>query len=261
MKKRMILIAAGLLLLAGSAMADSLMVTNAAAMGPGAAVNDCAVALNPDGTDATPGDNEPGPCGLEVVHDNTSAAFVQDDSPNAETIYRFEFIYNPRSVGSSGNGTPFAFTMFTALADNARPSNPGNPCPLAAHLPVFPARIFARYGGPGLTIPGVRMTIMTNFCGVLGSPVVYWVENEARKICAIVEIGAPGRGALAIVGENDTCPPDDDPAYAEVPGPFNNNELPVQGARLGNILPNPYGGGESGSYYLDEFASFRTLAP
>ncbi len=259
MKKRMILIAAGLLLLAGSAMADSLMVTNAAAMGPGAAVNDCAVALNPDGTDATPGDNEPGPCGLEVVHDNTSVAFVQDDSPNDEVIYRFEFIYNPQSVGSSGNGNPFAFTIFTALAANARPNNPANPCPLNPNFPVFPARIFARYGGASLDIPGIRLTMMNNFCGIIGTPPVYWVENEPRKICATIETGAPGSASVAVVGENDTCPPDGDPAYAVAVG--NNNEQPIIGARMGNIAVNPYGAGESGSYYLDEFASFRTLAP
>lgn len=234
MKRTALLLIAGLAIAAGPAMADTLSVTPAAAMG---------------GTNY----------GLEVFHDNTSPAYVQDDTPDSETIYRFSFIYNPRTVGSSGNGTPFAFTIFTALAANARPNTPANPCPLNANFPVFPARIFARYGGPGLTIPGIRLTMMNNFCGIIGTPPVYWVENEARKVCGYIVSGAPGRAGVAVIDQNATCPPDGDPAYAEAVG--NNNELPVIGARMGNVAVNPYGAGENGSFYLDEFESYRTLAP
>lgn len=231
--RSMLLTVAGLALTAGPTMADTLSVNNPAAI--------------------------EGSFGLEVLHDNTSAAYVQDDTPNSETVYRFSFLYNPQTVGSSGNGTPFAFTLFTALANNARPSNPANPCPLNANFPVFPVRVFARFGGPGLTIPGVRLTMMNNFCGILGTPPVYWVENQARKVCGFVETGAPGRAGLAVVPANDPCPPDGDPAYGVVSA--NNNELPVVAARLGNVATNPYGAAESGSYYLDSFESYSTLAP
>lgn len=221
-------------LAAGPAMADSLSVNAVAAM---------------NGTNY----------GLEVLHDNSSVAYVQDDTPAGETIYRFSFLYNPTDIGSSGNGNPFRFTIFTAMADNARPDTPGNPCPLNVNLPVFPARIFAAFGGPGLTIPGVRLTMMNNFCGVLGTTPVYWTENVPKRICGFVETGTPGRAGLAVVDVASACPPDGDPAYSVAVG--NNNEIPITGARLGNVAINPYGAGENGSIYLDEFESYRTLAP
>jgi hypothetical protein len=197
--------------------------------------------------------------GLEVLHDNTSAAYVQDDTPNGETVYRFSFLYNPRDLGSTGSA-PWAMTIFGAMGNNPRPAS-ASACPQAAHIPVFPARVFARYGGPGQTIPGVRLTVMTNFCGVVGSPVIYWSENVPKKICAFVQMGAPLYAGIAVVDPAAACPSDGDPAYSLVSASANNNEHAVEFARLGNLAVNPYGAGENGSFYVDEFESYRTLAP
>ncbi len=198
--------------------------------------------------------------GLEVFHDNSSVAYVEDDTPDGESVYRFSFIYNPRTLGSSGNGAPWAMTIFGAMGANPRP-NSASACPQNAAIPVFPVRIFARYGGPGLTIPGVRMTVMTNFCGVLGSPPIYWTENVPKKICGFVETGTPLHAGIAVVDPGDSCPSADDPAYSLVPATANNNEHAVDFCRLGNLAINPYNAGESGSFYVDEFESYRTLAP
>ena len=235
MKRAMFVIIAAVVIVAGPAMADDLNVVPAAAM---------------NGTGY----------GLEVVHDNTSVAYVQDDTPAGETTYRFEFLYNPLDLGSSGNGTPWAMTIFGAMGTNPRPAS-ATACPQAAHIPVFPARVFARYGGPGLTSPGVRLTVMTNFCGALGSPVIYWAENVPKKICGFVQMGTPLYAGIAVVDPGNPCPPDGDPAYRLVPQSANNNEHAVEFVRLGNLAINPYGAGENGSFYIDEFASFRTLAP
>ena len=72
-------------------------------------------------------------------------------------------------------------------------------------------------------------------------------------LCAALPAAASVTGAA--------CPADGDPAYSLVPAAGNNNEHAVEFARLGNLAVNPYGAGESGSFYVDEFASFRTLAP
>ena len=78
MKRSMLVVIVGLALAATPAMADTLNVNAAAAMG---------------GTNF----------GLEVLHDNTSPAYVQDDTPSGESVYRFSFLYNPRDIGSTGS--------------------------------------------------------------------------------------------------------------------------------------------------------------
>lgn len=226
---------AAALLFASTAGADSLDVNGTAALG--------------------------GSFGLELLHDNTSPAYVQDDSPNGEQFYRFEFLYNPNFIGPTGSGA-WRMTIFAAMGANPRPDNAANPCPLNPNIPVFPARIFAAFDGPGVSVPGLRMTLMSNQCGIVGTPVVYFTDGVTQKVCGFLEIGevgVMGSGGLAIVGESDPCPPHGDGAYG-VAQTFN-QEHAVDFARLGNIALNPYNRGEDGSVYLDEFASFRTMAP
>ncbi|REJ72988.1 MAG: hypothetical protein DWQ36_10365 [Acidobacteria bacterium] len=205
--------------------------------------------------------------GLEVIHDNTSVAYVQDDTPNSETVYRFEFLYDPNQLGLTSSAQ-FRFSLFGAYANNPRPNNPGNPCPLNPNIPVFPARVFAVFGGANSEYPGVRMTLMTNQCGIVGTAAQYFTtggvpDNNPRKICGYIEnsttpAGA-GEGGLAVVAVGAACPPHGDPAYSTAPA--NNFEIPTQFVRLGNLAINPFNAGENGSFYVDEFASFRTMAP
>ncbi|MGB5390981.1 MAG: hypothetical protein WBP10_12450, partial [Thermoanaerobaculia bacterium] len=73
MKSRIIAITAVMVLvIAGAGLADTLEVIGAAAM--------------------------EGSFGLRVNHDNTSTAYVQDNSPNEESIYRYEFLFNPNNI-------------------------------------------------------------------------------------------------------------------------------------------------------------------
>lgn len=234
MKRNVLMVIVGLALISGPAMADSLTVNATAAM---------------NGTNY----------GLEVAHDNSSPAYVQDDTPAAEAVYRFSFIYNPTDIGSTGSNG-WIMSIFGAMGTNPRPAS-ATACPQAAHIPVFPARVMAFFAGPGQTIPGVRLTAMTNFCGTLGTPVIYWTENVPKRICGFVQAGAPLYAGIAVVDPGAACPADGDPAYALAPQSANNDEHAIEFARMGNLAVNPYGAGESGSVYFDEFESFRTLAP
>lgn len=234
MKRNVMMVIVGLALIAGPAMADTLTVNATAAM---------------NGTSY----------GLEVSHDNSSPAYVQDDTPTGESIYRFSFIYNPRAIGATGSNG-WIMSIFGAMGDNPRPAS-ATACPQAAHIPVFPARVMAFFAGPGQTIPGVRLTAMTNFCGTLGTPVIYWSENVPKRICGFVQSGTPLYAGIAVVDPGVACPPDGDPAYALAPQTGNNDEHAIEFARMGNLAVNPYGAGEMGSVYFDEFESFRTLAP
>ncbi len=78
--KKTLLVLMAVCMVASIAGADSLTVNSAAAMG---------------GTGTACGG---GNCGLDVTHDNTSAAYVRDDSPTAETIYRFEFLFDRHAI-------------------------------------------------------------------------------------------------------------------------------------------------------------------
>ena len=243
MKKITLFVGIAALCLAGAAMGDSLAVNNTAAMGG-------------SGT-ACSGSN----CGLEVLHDNSSAAYVQDDTPSGETIYRFEFLYNPTAIGATGSND-WIMTTFGAMGANPRPNNGANPCPLNPGIPVFPARIMAFATGPGQSVPAIRMTAMTNFCGVVGTPLILLSQNTDYKVCGYIEVASPIVGGIAAISPASACPAAGDAAYKLIPGGgLSNLEHAVDFARMGNLAINPYGAGENGSVYFDEFASFRTLAP
>ena len=103
--KKLALMTALLLAFSGAAYGDSLSVTSTAAMG-GVAQNDCS------------GDNQPGPCGLEVFHDNSSLAYVQDDSPADESVYRATFLYNPNNIQASTTEGPWRQMILKGIAPN-----------------------------------------------------------------------------------------------------------------------------------------------
>lgn len=241
MKRITLLVVATLALAAGPAMADSLIVNPTAAMG---------------GTTY----------GLAVTHDNTSVAYVEDDSPAGESTYRFEFLFDPNSVAATGS-SDWTMTLFGAMGPNPRPNNGANPCPLNANIPVFPMRITLIATGAGSDIPVVRATMMSNICGVVGAQAFVLNESGPVKICGFFTQGAgpvpgpqtPGEVGIAVVATGDTCPSHGDAAYKTVS--TNNDEHNVTLARLGSLGQNGFGAGENGTVYFDEFASYRTLAP
>ena len=100
--RRLAVLIGAVFMFTGPAWANAIAVNNAAAMG------------SSNGTACGGSD-----CGMDVTHDNASMAFVQDNSPNNETVYRAEFLFNPVAVSATVN---FRQPIFTALA---RVPNPG----------------------------------------------------------------------------------------------------------------------------------------
>ncbi len=241
MKRNVMMVIVGLALIAGPAMADTLTVNGTAAM---------------NGTTY----------GLEVVHDNSSVAYVQDDTPAGESIYRFEYLFEPNNIAGTGSGD-WTMTLFGAMGDNPRPNNGANPCPLNANIPVFPMRVTLIATGAGSSTPVVRATMMSNICGVVGAPAFVLSQAGAVKICGYFIQGAgpvpgpqtPGEVGISVVATGVACPADGDPSYKTVS--TNNDEHAVSLARMGSLGTNGFGAGEMGPAYFDEFASFRTLAP
>jgi hypothetical protein len=153
------------------------------------------------------------------------------------------------------------------MGANPRPSAPSNPCPDNPAIPVFPMRVMMFATGPGSDTPVVRATMMSNICGVIGAQAFVLSQSGPVKICGYFIQGTgpvpgpqtPGEVGVAVVAEGAPCPADGDPAYKTAS--TNNDEHAVTMARMGSLGTNPYGAGENGSVYFDEFASFRTVAP
>lgn len=239
--KRTTLLIVALALVAGPALADSLSVNATSAMNSTA-------------------------YGLQVFHDNSDVAYVQDDTPANETVYRFEYLFNPNNIAATGSAD-WTMTLFGAQGPNPRPNNAANPCPLNANFPVFPMRVMLIATGAGNATPVVRATMMSNICGVLGAPAFVLSQSGPVKICGYFIQGqgpvpgpqTPGEVGLAVVSAGSACPSDGSAAYKTVT--TNNDEHNVSFARMGSLGTNGYGAGENGSVYFDEFASYRTLAP
>lgn len=223
------------LLFAGVAMADSLAVNNAAAMGG-------------TGT-ACSGSN----CGLEVTHDNSSIAYVQDSSPTDEGIYRATFLFNPASITTSAN---YRQTIFTAIGDNPNP-NVGQ-CPGAAF--ISSVRCFSYQTGGSGQNSSIQCFGRGNQCGEANVPRIAVTENDPVRVCIEYSTGnsLTGMFALAVVDDQASCPPSGDPAYNT--RAMTNGLTNVQLVRLGTPQTNNFGAGESSTFYFDEFESFRTLA-
>lgn len=193
---------------------------------------------------------------MVVNHDNTSAAYVQDNSPDGETIYRYEFLFHPNQI-SPENGN-WRQGIFAVNGDNPRPNNASNACPNSETVKVPVVRVFFwTYGGSG-QLYSVKAIAMSNQCGVRGTARVNIPSNEARKICGYVTTGSPGEVGLTAVGVAEECP-SYGAGYAT--NTVNNVEHAVVHVRLGTLGTNVYNVGEDGPFYFDSFASFRTLAP
>lgn len=233
MRKNMTVLVAvvGVLALAGSAAADSLSVTPAAAMG---------------GTNY----------GLEVYHDNTDQAYVQDDTPDGEVVYRFTFLYNTSASGASSN---FRQAIFRAWGPNPNPGAglcPANPATVVPALQLWHYGI----GGTG-EVPTIQLWAKGNICGDQGARRINIPVATDVRICGEWWTGPTSTGGvgLAIVDPASACPPHGDPAYQT--SNFSNNLFAIDMVRMGTPATNAFGAGEAMTMYFDEFASFRTLAP
>ena len=229
MKKRILLTTiVAVLLMAGPTWADSLSVTQAAALG--------------------------GTYGLEISHGGTNTgAFVVDDTPAGEQIYRFSFLINPNGMVGDSSLTPI---LFRAKGDNPNPG--GGRCPVNALAQVDSIAIRAKFLQQGYSL---QLRINDNFCGARGTADVPISPNTPSKVCCEVQHAAAGQGviAIAIVDVGNACPPTGDPSYVTVAN-SNSSVMEVNRISLGIHETHP-ASRHVNPMYLDEFESFRTLAP
>lgn len=219
-------------LAAGTVAADTLTVTNAAAMG---------------GTT----------WGMEVFHDNSSLTEVRDDSPNGETVYRSEFLFNAREVNTTQN---YRQLIFQGTGPNPQPGVGACP-PAAVFATTF--RIFHNTFGPGGQgqVSSLVMWVNGNQCGQLGVPGHIIQRNTEYRVCMewTTGNGLTGVAASAVVPAANPCPPSGDAAYNT--RAVSNGFMSTDFIELGTPRTNFIGAGETSILYFDEFASFRTLAP
>ena len=243
---------AGCLILGSAAFGDSLRVTSAAGMG-GVAANTCT------------GDGLPGPCGLQVDHTSgTPIAYVQDNTPTSETVYRAEFLFSENDVSLPGGpGAAFRQVIFTAIGPNPRPGVGVCPSTLAFIEAIRCFHIAIDFGaGPN---SHYQCHSRGDFCGERSTNGVFFhtdadIDGDDNvKFCIEWEHGVgtdAGKIRLAVIDDGDSC----SGATYQV-GDVTNNDVRVDFIRLGTPQANFFGAGETVEYHFDEFASFRTLAP
>jgi len=195
--------------------------------------------------------------GLVVNHDNTSGAYVMDDTPAAENVYRAEFLFNPNSIAPSPTPKNMRQMIFTAHGNNPDPGN--HSCPNTTFITPFRLFLYINCQNCPSQQYWVKGYVRGNWCGEAGVDQVQIPADQPSKICVEWENGLPGRIALAAVAENASCPSSGDPAWAE--RTYNNSLMAVDFVRMGTPETNNFAAGEVGAMYFDEFASFRTLAP
>jgi hypothetical protein len=215
------------LALSSAAFADTLSVTNGAAM---------------DGT-----------FGLNVAHDNTSVAYVQDDTSNAETILRGSFQYNPNNI-SPGNGN-WRQTIFSV--HGPKPPTPGCAA-FGANVAVLRVFLFVTNGGLDYN---VQIYGRGNQCGEAPTGRILIPANAGVLVCFEYQTGAALSGflRLATAPVNGTCPGSGSPSWSQVN--MSNNLTSADFVRLGTPQTNSFGRGENGNMFYDKFQLFRTLNP
>lgn len=231
MLKKTMIICAGVLVLAAGAWADSLAVNGSAAM--------------------------EGSFGLDVTHDNSSRAYVQDNTPAGETIYRASFLFDPNMI-SPENGN-WRQTIFLTLGPNP---NPGvGACPADPALFQSGLRVFLFLTGGNGQNYSVQTWGRGNQCGEASTTRASINPNGITRICVEFETGPTLTGAIrqAVVNGTGPCPAGGDPAWREQA--MSNNRNSIDLVRLGTPQQNNFGRGENGHLYYDDFQSFRTLSP
>ena len=229
MKLKTLSIFALSLLVAGSAFgANSLAVTNAAAMG---------------GTGGTACGG--GACGLAVTLDgSTNAAKVVDQTPNNETPYRAQFYLDLATLNQNN-------ASFWILARATEQSAVNSAFQLIVTRKFDQWRFFLRARTNGAVDRFTGRITLDDADGRV--PTLYQVQFYASptpgvaggdvELCALTGVAA------------GTCVD----TFSIFGNLLNNSNLNVDDIHLGAV--GSLGAHLSGTFYLDEFASFRTLAP
>lgn len=235
MKKRTALLAVVVALaLVGSASADSLSVNGTAAM---------------NGTSY----------GMQVNHDNSSVAYVQDNTPALETVYRFDFLFNVASM--SGQTSNFRQEIFRAIGSNPNPG--GGVCPANPAALIGTIRVWLYQTGGGGANPSIQVWAKGSSCGERGSLRIPINYNTDYKVCVEWReaLAALDNAGVAVVASGSACPSSGDPAWQYMTATLNSLGNDIDIVRMGIPSNNNQGAGETGVLYFDEFESFRTMTP
>ncbi|MEM6732865.1 MAG: hypothetical protein AAF658_15005 [Myxococcota bacterium] len=215
--------------------------------------------LTVDATSAQLGSN----FGLNVNHvSGTPIAFVQDNTPNEETIYRGSFIFELGSVNVEPTGS-FRNAIMTSLGAVPRPGEFNCSSTLAF---IETIRIFMGYsffGGVGQ--PWIQARGRGDGCGEVGTGQVFFINQEdtngngAVNVCfqyTAGNAGPPvqlGRIEIGVFDDTEAC---DLSGFRGTD--VNNLRTSVLFTRLGTPQANAFNVGEDMDLYFDNFASFRT---
>ena len=227
--------------LTGTALADTLRVTSTASMG-GSSGSTCS------------GNGMPGPCGLEITHNNTSPAYVEDLSPDNESVYRIEFLFRIHSMNTTAN---FRQQILTGIGLNPNPG--AGVCGNFVYSNPFTCFEY-QTGGIG-QIANLQCFVRGNLCGDSATARIPISVGQSYRVCIEWEAGSSltGRIALGVVDAASPCPPSGDPAYVE--RTTTNNLMRIDRIRLGTPAPNAFGAGETAIYHFDEYSAFTSIEP
>jgi hypothetical protein len=170
--------------------------------------------------------------GLEVVVDGTtSKAFVQDDSPNGEKIYRFSFYLDTNAVATtSGN---------TILFGRSSGANAAN---------VIQIFLSPSPRDPGLYLLSAK-TLQDNGVAIRSGKVSLGSKPSLIEFEWVAGDGS-GNGSIRMWRNGNLKASRTNIA---------NDSFQIDEVRLG--VPKGVPSDTIGSFYLDEFQSFRSLAP
>lgn len=206
---------------------------------------------NGAGTMAVNGDAAlEGNCGLEVTFDgSTTKRYVQDDSPDAEGVYRVSFKFNPNDLVFSGP-TALANQHHLLAATAVLPGGNEIGFQVLLHDQKTQSRYRLKVNG------GVNIAAEPTRSARKPKPHVVLQSTSDPAATHLIELewytasGDGVRDGVIRVRANGG-------AWSETT--LENFGFEMEFVRLGAI--NGIDVTTSGSYYLDDFQSFRTLTP
>lgn len=210
---------------------------------------------------ATPPAPLAGSNSLQITYDDTTQlAFVQDDTPNGETVYRGSFLINPDEIDLQNPSRILLFEAFgpTTAANTCQPSCPAFWPVISIYLAkVFPTVVGGQYGVQGWLWGNLGGPAAITG-GIGGGNIHLITRDDSSRVCFEYETGAPGTMRIAVVDGATACPS----TYTAERTTFN-GQTQIDFIRFGG--PGQYNTGNfsggSSTIYLDDFQSFRTFAP
>jgi hypothetical protein len=178
-----------------------------------------------------------GSFGLEVISDGTATnAFVQDDTPDSESIYRISFMFDPNSMSMTVGGRHF---IAAVTADSSQGNKSCVELLLRRTASGYDIRMFT---APTAATSGRKKTPPQPLSDGPHTIEIQWQTSSGPGIeDGLIQMRIDGG---AWVGRSDIR------SWTQA----------VKNAKLG-FLASSVDPTTIGSHYYDDFQSFRTLAP